>query len=52
MVIKNNFSAKVIFQPVYGSSLKNLADLTLKDNLDVRVIPQIHKLIWGDIRGV
>jgi 7-carboxy-7-deazaguanine synthase len=52
VVLKNNFSAKVIFQPVYGSSLKNLADLTLKDNLDVRVIPQIHKLIWGDIRGV
>ncbi|MBT3475717.1 4Fe-4S cluster-binding domain-containing protein [bacterium] len=52
IVIKNNFNAEVIFQPVYGSSLEELVDLVLQDNLNIRVIPQIHKIIWGDIRGV
>ena len=52
ILIKNNFSAAIVFQPVYGSNLKELVDLVLQDNLNVRVVPQIHKIIWGDIRGV
>ena len=52
ILIKNNFRAAIVFQPVYGSNLKKLVDLVLQDNLNVRVIPQIHKIIWGDIRGV
>ncbi len=45
--------AKVIFQPVYGTSLKWLTERVLEDRLDrVRVLPQLHKIIWGDIRGV
>ncbi len=52
ILIRNNFSATIVFQPVYGSNLKELVDLVLQDNLNVRVIPQIHKIIWGDIRGV
>lgn len=52
LINRNNFKAKLIFQPVYGSSLNQLAELVLKDNLNIRVLPQIHKIIWGDIRGV
>lgn len=52
IVAKNNLIAKVVFQPVFGSDLKVLAELVLKDRLLVRVVPQVHKVIWGDIRGV
>jgi len=40
--------AEVIFTPVGGKELKILAEKVLKDNLDVRVLPQLHKYIWGD----
>jgi 7-carboxy-7-deazaguanine synthase len=34
-------------------SLKSLADMVLKDGLKVRVLPQLHKIIWPRInRGV
>ena len=52
IILKNSFKAKVIFQPVYGSNLNELVDLVLRDNLNIRVVPQVHKIIWGDIRGV
>lgn len=42
----------VIFQPEGGTKLLPLADWVLKDGLAVRVLPQFHKLIWGDKRGV
>jgi 7-carboxy-7-deazaguanine synthase len=45
--------AKIIFQPVYGTSLKWLTERVLEDRLErVRVLPQLHKIIWGEIRGV
>ncbi len=47
----NNFNANIIFQPVWGSNPVIIADKVLKDNLDVRVLPQIHKNFWGDIKG-
>ena len=40
----------VIFTPVGGLELKPVADFVLKKNLNVRVLPQLHKLIWGDER--
>lgn len=50
---KYKISANIIFQPVYGSSLKWLTGRVLEDRLErVRVLPQLHKIIWGDIRGV
>tara|TARA_B100001996_G_scaffold366776_1_gene337807 strand:- start:3834 stop:4478 length:645 start_codon:yes stop_codon:yes gene_type:complete len=52
IVLKNSFKAEVIFQPVYGSSLEDLVNMVLRDNLNIRVVPQVHKIIWGDIRGV
>lgn len=50
---KYNIKAAIIFQPVSGKSLKWLAEDLLKDGLsEIRIIPQIHKMIWGNKRGV
>lgn len=43
----------VIFAPVGGTErLGWLVDRVLMERLDVRVLPQLHKIIWGDRRGV
>jgi 7-carboxy-7-deazaguanine synthase len=42
----------IIMMPVGGKELKNLAEWVLKDRLKVRVLPQLHKLIWSGKRGV
>lgn len=39
---------EVILTPVGGKDLKGLAEKVLKDDLQGRVLPQLHKLIWGD----
>lgn len=41
----------VVFQPVWGSDAKALAEWVLEDRLDVRVMLQTHKFIWGGERG-
>ncbi|MGC8514669.1 MAG: 7-carboxy-7-deazaguanine synthase QueE [Thermoplasmata archaeon] len=43
---------QIVFQPVWGKDLKWLAEKVLADNLPVRVLTQLHKLIWGEIPGV
>ena len=43
--------AQVVFQPVWGSHIRDLAEWTLSDQLDVRLMLQEHKFIWGDVRG-
>ncbi len=42
----------IIMTPVGGKELKELVEWIIKDGLNVRVLPQLHKLIWGDARGV
>jgi 7-carboxy-7-deazaguanine synthase len=42
----------VVFTPVGGTELKELAKWVLSDGLRVRVLPQLHKIIWGDRSGV
>lgn len=43
----------IIFTPVDGTNIKPLAEKVLKDGLEVRVLPQLHKIIWGsEMRGV
>lgn len=42
----------VIFSPVGGMDLEPLAEEVLSRRLDVRVLPQLHKIIWGDKRSV
>jgi len=40
--------SEVIFTPVGGTHLRWLAEKVLKDGIDVRVLPQLHKFIWGE----
>ncbi|MEM2977658.1 MAG: radical SAM protein [Thermoplasmata archaeon] len=39
--------AAVVFQPVWGSRPSRLVGWVLSDGLDARVMPQLHKIIWG-----
>jgi 7-carboxy-7-deazaguanine synthase len=54
IIAKYHPICKVIFQPVGGLELVELSEKVLKDRIecDVRVLPQLHKLIWGDRRCV
>lgn len=47
-----NKDVKVVFQPAWGTDIRKLVENVLKDGLNVRVLPQFHKIIWGEIRGV
>jgi 7-carboxy-7-deazaguanine synthase len=42
----------IFFQPVWGINLKELSSWVLNDGLDVRIGLQLHKIIWGDRKGV
>ena len=42
----------IIMLPQGGRELENLTKWVLADKLNVRVLPQLHKFIWGDKRGV
>jgi 7-carboxy-7-deazaguanine synthase len=44
--------ANVIFSAVGGIDIKTLAEEVVSKKLDIRVLPQLHKIIWGDKRGV
>jgi 7-carboxy-7-deazaguanine synthase len=43
--------ASPVFQPVWGTDAGRLADWVLRDRLDVRVMLQEHKVLWGDVPG-
>ncbi|MFI5414241.1 MAG: 7-carboxy-7-deazaguanine synthase QueE [Candidatus Lutacidiplasmatales archaeon] len=43
--------SNVVFQPVYGTNGGRLADWVLHDRLDVRVMVQEHKVLFGDTAG-
>jgi len=49
---KHEISSDIIFQAEEDGNLKDLAEHVLEDELDVRVLPQLHKIIWGDERRV
>jgi 7-carboxy-7-deazaguanine synthase len=49
---RNPPNCDVVFQPVGGLDLRDLAERVLEDRLDVRVLLQLHRYIWGDQRGV
>ena len=40
-----------VFQPVWGTDAGRLADWVLADRLDVRVMLQEHKVLFGDVPG-
>lgn len=42
---------EAVFTPVGGADLKWLAELIIDDGArDIRVLPQLHKIIWGNER--
>ena len=41
----------IIMTPVGGSDLEELVNWVLEDRIEVRVLPQLHKIIWGNQRG-
>jgi len=43
--------ATTVFQPVWGTDAGRLADWVVRDRLDVRVMLQEHKVLWGDAPG-
>ena len=43
--------ANVIFSAVGGIDIGSLAEEVVSKKLDVRVLPQLHKMIWGDRKG-
>lgn len=51
-IVKHPTEANVIFSAVGGLEIRTLAEEVVSKKLDVRVLPQLHKLIWGDRKGV
>lgn len=52
-VLKNHETrCNVVFTPVGGMELEPVARFVLSRKLNARVLPQLHKLIWGDRKGV
>lgn len=41
----------IVMTPVGGTELKVLAESVLRDKLNVRVLPQLHKIIWENERA-
>jgi len=52
IIDKYKIIQEIVFQPVGGTDLKWLAERVLEEGLNVRVLPQLHKIIWGNKRGV
>jgi len=48
----HQIKAQIIFQPMGGKNMRELVEWVLEDNLDVKVLPQLHKIIWEDKKGV
>ena len=42
----------IIFSPVGGMDIEPLVEEVIERRLNVRVLPQLHKIIWGNKRGV
>ncbi|MDD4307519.1 MAG: radical SAM protein [Thermoplasmata archaeon] len=51
IIKEHNPVCSIIMTPVGGVELGEIIKWVLKDKLDVRVLPQLHKLVWGDERG-
>jgi 7-carboxy-7-deazaguanine synthase len=49
---QHSLRCEAVFQPAWGTDMKWLAESVLKQGINVRVLPQLHKLIWGERRGV
>jgi 7-carboxy-7-deazaguanine synthase len=46
-------NANIVFQSAGGDGIDWLTERVIEENLEeVRVLPQLHKILWGDKRGV
>ena len=53
VISKYDIKANIIFQPAGGLETGWIAEKIMQDCLGgVRVLPQLHKLLWGDKSGV
>jgi 7-carboxy-7-deazaguanine synthase len=49
---KYEIPCAIVFQPEGGKNMLPLVSWVIEDGLDVRVLPQLHKIIWGEKKGV
>ncbi|MCL2032032.1 MAG: radical SAM protein [Methanomassiliicoccaceae archaeon] len=49
---ENPVDTNIIFCPVGGMDLLPIAEEVVNRKLNVRVLPQLHKIIWGEKRSV
>jgi len=52
IVKKYEPKCSIFFQPAWGTDATNLAEWILADRLNVKLGLQIHKILWGDKRGL
>ena len=52
IIKKYNPKCEIIFQSVWGTDLKQLSTWILQDGNNVRIGFQLHKLIFGEEKGV
>ena len=43
---------EIIFSPVGGMDARPIAERVVESGLNIRVLLQLHKIIWGDKKGV
>jgi 7-carboxy-7-deazaguanine synthase len=48
----HDIPCNIIFSPVGGMDIEPLTEEVVERGLNVRVLPQLHKLIWGNKRSV
>ena len=48
----HDIKCPVIFTPAGGTDIKAMAEKVIGKGMNVRVLPQLHKIIWGNARGV
>jgi 7-carboxy-7-deazaguanine synthase len=49
---ENPADTNILFCPVGGMDLLPIAEYVVNRKLNVRVLPQLHKIIWGEQRAV
>ena len=52
IIEKYEIEREIVFQPVGGVNLRWIAERIIKEKINVRILPQLHKIIWGEKRGV
>ncbi len=52
VISADDIKSNIVFQPAWGTDIKIISQRVIDEGLDVRVLPQLHKIIWGEKRGV